>query len=238
MAKSKKTTYVSMKGIARYPWLNKPDVKFNTDGLFHIDLVVAPEDFAQPARTNTGKTLDITYQELFDNGLEQSYLVACEIYAKDKRKITKTEVGREITDEEGEPTGQLFIPFKQNAIIKPKGKDPVIIKRIPQFDARGVSIPSSVFVGGGSLVKVAFTIRNENPDGSFDNPSSWVATEKKVGLRLDLQAVQVLKLVEGGSSGQTADRFGFGVEDGYEGIEAEAEDEADEDEDVNGDGDF
>ncbi len=237
MAKAKRTTYVSMKGIARYPWLSKPDTKFNEDGLFHLDLVIQDEDLDQPVRTSDGKTLDVTYRELFDNGLEQGYQIACEKHPKDKRKITKTEVTREITDEEGEPTGELFIPFKQNALIKPKGKDPIQIKRIPQFDAKGKQVPSSILIGGGSLVKVAFTIRNEKPDGSFDNPSSWVATEKKVGLRLDLQQVQVLKLVEGGAGGQ---KSAFGVEDGYDGIDEDEgpEDQVEETTEDEGDGDF
>lgn len=238
MAKAKKTTYVSMIGVARYPWLNKPDTKFKQEGQpgdFHIDLVINEEALDTPVRTNQGKTLDITYRELFDNALDQSYQLALEANPKDKRKITKKPVVREITDEEGEPTGELFIPFKQNSEIRPKGRDPVIIKRIPQFDAKGRAISERLLLGGGSLVKVAFTIRNEKPDGDFDKPSVYVAGTKEVHLRLDLQAVQVLKFVEGGAGGQTAERFGFGSEEDYEGIEdpedGDIDDTDDEDED-------
>ena len=36
MAKQKFDTHVSPAGIAVYPWLNKPDTKFDADGVFSV----------------------------------------------------------------------------------------------------------------------------------------------------------------------------------------------------------
>ena len=43
MTKPKKPRYTTPAGIAQYPWLNKPDTKFNPDGEFKVNLEVDSE---------------------------------------------------------------------------------------------------------------------------------------------------------------------------------------------------
>ena len=94
MAKQKFDTHVSPAGIAVYPWLNKPDTKFDADGVFSVKLI-----FDKAA---TKKISDIV-KPLMNGG---------------KNNPIKPEL-----DDQGEKTGQYVANFKMKAHVKTKGGD-------------------------------------------------------------------------------------------------------------------
>ncbi len=129
-----------------------------------------------------------------------------------------------------EETGEVEFKFTKKASgITKAGKKwsskPVLC------DALGRPITTEV--GGGSLVKISF---------EFDPEGYFIPGTGAGGLSLKLKGVQVLRLVQFGAA--TASSCGFGVEEGYEGIESAA-DETEEsgfdgcsDTDVDEDADF
>ena len=36
--------FTTPKGIAQYPWLSKPDTKFNEEGVYKVDLIIPKSD--------------------------------------------------------------------------------------------------------------------------------------------------------------------------------------------------
>ena len=94
MAKQKFDTHVSPAGIAVYPWLNKPDTKFDADGVFSVKLI-----FDKAA---TKKISDVV-KPLMNGG---------------KNNPIKPEL-----DDQGQKTGNYLVNFKMKAHIRKKDGD-------------------------------------------------------------------------------------------------------------------
>lgn len=190
MTKSAKHFYDSAFGTAVHPWVNTPDIKFNTDGLFKLGLRLTGEDAtAMKAR------VDSAAQEAFDDfmsGPDGEKLTPAE------RKKYSLYVPYEVEeDDNGNPTGAIVFDFKQNATIQIKATGEVKKIVIGIYDATGK--PMKARVWGGSEVRVNYAMR-PIPMKSL----------KQVGVRLDFGRIQVRKLSEGnGGSG------GFGAVEGY-----------------------
>ncbi len=73
-------------------------------------------------------------------------------------------------------------------------------RTIPLFDAKGAPMRKDVY--GGSTLIVAFSA------------SPWVNPKCEYGVKLQLEAVQVIDLVSTGGQ-RSASGFGFGEEEGY-----------------------
>ena len=160
----KNPRYVTPTGIAMYPWLNKPDTKFDPDGLYHVNLKFEKES----------PELDFLLKDL-EKMLEDYYQAACDNpkYAKFKSKIQKADIFEE--DDEG----CKVLKFKQKAVIKSvKG---TFNAKIALFDSKGK--PSKDTVGGGSQIKVCFSAI-----------PYFVPSTKTVGLTLRPVAVQIISL--------------------------------------------
>jgi hypothetical protein len=200
--KKSKPRYISCEGVAVYPWLNKPDTKFvpagmtaeEWGGVFKTGLRVPSAEFAGSAYRD-----GLTFKAFLDQLVDQSFEEARTEHPKDKKLIKRTFPYKDETDDEGEDTGNVLINFKQNARIKRRDGQVIEVK-IPLFNARGEAITDAIY--GGSIIKVAFTVRN-----------TWMAKDKEAGIRLDIAAVQILKLVK---TSRSASDFGFGNEAGYE----------------------
>lgn len=178
MAKQKSPRIVTPKGIAVYPWLNKPDTKFSPDGDYKVTLKVAAEDAAP------------LMQEL--DGILQEYKAEA---SKRDPKIARMAINppyEEEVDDQGILTGNYLFKFKQKAVINMKDGRTVDVK-IAMLDASRT--PTDVLVGGGSEIKIAATVY----------PYA-MNTTKTVGLSLRPYAVQILKLVKVGG-GAAADVF-------------------------------
>lgn len=208
MAQAKKQKFVTPAGEAVYPYLNKPDTA-DIQGkpqrpAYKVGLRLDGDSTA--GTIQNGKASKETLRELIDRLVDEAWdNKVDDIPAKYKKVAEKAYPYDEEVDAAGEPTGNILFKFKQNAELKLK--DGSISKvKISLFDAKGKRITANV--GGGSILKVAFTHRDY---------AMVSGKQYNVGISLDFSGVQVLKLEEYG--GGSADSFGFGEEEGYDGID-------------------
>lgn len=202
---------ITPKGVAVYPKLNKPDTKFDADGVYEVKLRLDPDA--------TGGTLDKKSATLADiiaaaTKLRDEFLaekkaeLAASSNPKAKKKakeIEVREIGEADLDEDGEETGLILLKAKMKASGISK-KDQTPWTRAPKlFDAKGKPLDAKTTqIWGGSVLKVAAKA-----------VPYYAANDNIVGVTLYLEAVQVIELVSGG--GRDAGAFGFGEEEGYEG---------------------
>ena len=71
------------------------------------------------------------------------------------------------------------------------------------YDSAGKPLPEDVQIWGGSKMNVAF------------RPNFWYIPALGFGVSLDLEAVQVIELANGGVSNVAAEAFGFTEEEGF-----------------------
>jgi hypothetical protein len=200
--KNRKPSYISCEGVAVYPWLNRPDTKFvpagmtaeEWGGVYKTSLQIPAAVFTSSVYRD-GLTFKAFLDQLVDASVEQAKTE----HPKEKKLVKATYPYKEEMDDDGDETGNFLVNFKQNAKIKRKDGQIIEVK-IPLFNARGEAITDAIY--GGSIIKVAFTTR-----------STWMPGNKEAGVRLDISAVQVLKLVK---TSRSASDFGFGAEEGYE----------------------
>ncbi len=137
MTKPKNPRYVTPAGIAQYPYLTKPDTKFNPDGEYKVSLEI-PAAQAQDIVT------------FLDEQHEASVA-----------KAKKENAGKRIKEGEvpyllNEETGAVTVRFKLKAKVSPKMGDP-FEQRPAIFDAKGKPLQDAK-VGGGSKIKVAYEV--------------------------------------------------------------------------------
>lgn len=192
-----------------FVWLNKPNTKWNANGKYECTVIADPSDEAIAAIV---EKMTAVRDEAYETKLaELNEATKGKDKAKAKvalKKLHKADIGAPELDDEAEETGNL--KFKASSVASGKSKkDGKPWKRKPTlFDAKGKKLDNPPLIFGGSEVKMAVTAAPyyKPDDGS-------------VGCTLYLDAVQVIKLVSG--TGQSADDFGFGEEEGFEAEEAE-----------------
>ena len=196
---SNKRKYIKLTspiGVAKYPWLNEPDIKFNPDGEYRTSLLLDPNeaaDFLSELDQLADEAVAKAKEDLEDKGKG----------ALAKKVTRKEPYMMEADQETGEETGKVEVRFKLKALIKTKkGKE---LRFTPAlFDAQGKPLNKDNLIYGGSEIRVNFTPM-----------SYYVPSTKMAGVTLQINAVQVIKLVTNG--GGDADSFGFGVvEGGYQ----------------------
>lgn len=180
---------------AVHPWLNKPDTKFNADGVFTTGgkgSGQAAEDFAA--------FLENEAQNAFDAYMEEKGIAA-----KDRKKWSVYVPFERLEDEDGNPTGEIQFDFKQNATLKSRDGEEIKVQ-IAIKDSADKDLKKPIF--GGSKLRVKYS------------PRAIVMTGlKQVGVRLDFAAVQIIELAEGRGGGG-----GFGAyEGGYVADQGEPE---------------
>jgi hypothetical protein len=190
--KAKLVRITSPKGIAKYPWLSRPDVQFNTDGVFKVNLLI-PEAEA------------VGLCSALDNAAAAA-LADAKAKAKNPalaKAITLAPPYSKAVDDAGEETGDIEFKFKMNARVtfsdgKTRDMKPAF------FDAKGKAMEECPNVYGGSVLKV-----------NFSPAPYYAASSKSAGVSLRINAVQIIELVTGG--GGTATGFGFAEEaDGFD----------------------
>ena len=132
---TKQPRYTTPKGTAKYPWLNKPDTKFNPDGDYKVTLVVPVEEAD-------------TIMQFLD---EQ--MAASEAKAKKDNPGKKVKVA-DAPYSVDEDTGNVEINFKLKAKVTMQSGDS-FEQQPALFDAKGKPL-SDVNVGGGSKIKVSY----------------------------------------------------------------------------------
>lgn len=209
MAKDNFPKLVTPKGVARYPWLTKPDTKFNPTGDYKVDLLLTHSE-AEP--------------------LVEQLTELLESYAADQKKdnpkkyskYTLADIVHDEVDDQGEDTGNVFFRFKLKAEVKTKKG---IWKRTPALYNAKLEKITVAYVGAGSIIRVRFEARPYSLD-----------TAKQHGITLQIISVQIIEL-QAGSADET-DGFGEeegGFDGGSEfkedtGFEDNSEDDNDDEE--------
>jgi hypothetical protein len=188
-AKKRFPKMVSPAGTMVYPWLNKPDTKFKEEGEYRVKLRLNAED---------GQALVDKLQPLYDEAIAaaEARFVANPKNKGKKVKLDPQDFYSMVRDDDGDETGEFEFNFKRTAsgISKKTGNPWTITPDL--FDAKGNKLASDARIFGGSVGKVAFEVI------PYDTP-------KAQGIKLNLNAVQVTKLVSGE---RDATSHGFGNE--------------------------
>lgn len=191
MAQANKKTYeFSPFGVAVHPWLNKPDVKFNADGVYKTGLRLTGTD-AIETRDRVKAASDAYFEE-----------TTAEMTPAERKKWSVYYPYEEEEDDQGNPTGAIVFDFKQNAIIKLRSGEVKDIQ-IALEDAKNNDMHSPIW--GGSVIRTMFSMRGIK-----------MTSGKQAGVRLDFAAVQVKELSKGSGGGGR----GFDVVEGFEETEA------------------
>lgn len=197
MAKSKTPV---IEGTAMWAKVFEPDTKFNPDGDYSINIQMPVAKSVEMS-----EKLESIVQAEFDKAVEKD--------PRMKNQLATRPVCQPVYDRDtGDDTGNVEFKFKLKAKIK--RKDGTMFEQRPTvFDSKVTPMDKSTLIGNGSKVKVAF------------EPIPYVMpATKQVGVSLRLKAVQVLELVEYGSSTTSV----FDEEDGYVAPSATAANSEDE----------
>jgi len=192
MSKNNNVRIVTPIGISQYAWLTTPDTQFDADGHYKTNLIVSAKESQSVVKA-------------IDDEMKKSITLAKEKTKGKEPKMANLPFEEEII--EGKPTGNLIFKFKTKAkIITRDGK--VIPNKVAIFDSSGKPMVDAN-VWSGSEMKVSAEL------------IPYYTAMAGAGVSMRLRAVQVTKLVEGGSS--NAKGYGFDkVKDGYEQPEAVA----------------
>ena len=190
MAKNSYVKVVSPVGVSQYAWLTTPDTRFDETSHYKTNLILKAKD-AQPLVTQINAEI------------KKSLTLAKEKAKGKSIKQAPSPFEDELID--GKPSGNVIFKFKTKAkIITKDGK--VIPNRVALFDSTGKPMIDAN-VWSGSEMKVSAEL------------IPYYTAMAGAGVSMRLRAVQITKLVEGGSS--NAKGYGFdNVKDGYEQPEA------------------
>lgn len=190
MAKNSYVKVVSPVGVSQYAWLTTPDTRFDETGHYKTNLILKAKD-AQPLVTQINAEI------------KKSLTLAKEKAKGKSIKQAPSPFEDELID--GKPSGNVIFKFKTKAkIITKDGK--VIPNRVALFDSAGTPMIDAN-IWSGSEMKVSAEL------------IPYYTAMAGAGVSMRLRAVQITKLVEGGSS--NAKGYGFEkVKDGYEQPEA------------------
>ena len=166
-------------GEAIHPWLNKPDVKYNADGVFKVGLAVADE-----AALKFKEEIDVLAQAGFEAIMEEKGLKPAE-----QKKWSVYYPYEMETDDEGNETGRIIFNFKQNATIRLRdGEVKKVI--IGLRDSMNEPLKANTPIFGGSTICLMWKSRPVT-----------IAGTKQAGARLDFSMAQLIKPAEGRASG-------------------------------------
>jgi hypothetical protein len=198
---------VSPKGKFAYPAITKPD--YGNDkhpkphGEYKVSLVLTEKE-AQPFI----KQLQETYDSAIEAG-EEAFKELGVAQRKKLGSVTKNDLyAVEYDKQTEEPTGNVIFKFSMKASGKNK-KGEEWHRKPSVFDAKGKPIKTAINIWSGTVGKVAYSTSPYFVEGTGS-----------AGLKLYLNAVQIIELVNGDSKGASA--FGFGEEDGFTAEEEES----------------
>jgi len=176
-----------IKGNAKWAKVFEPDTRFDPEGSYSIQVLVPEVEAAEVC-----EQLDAMVQtKLAEVVKEQPKL---------KAVLSTRKAYEEELDDDGNPTGNLIFKTKMKARIK--ARDGRVYEQKPAVvDAKRTPMSGNELIGNGSVVKVALE------PAPYMMPST-----KQVGISMRLKAVQVINLVEYGSSGASSI---FDEEEGY-----------------------
>lgn len=139
MSKEKKPRFTTPKGTAQYPYLTKPDTKFNPEGEYKVKLEIDAAD--------AGELISF-----LDEQVELSVAAAKKDPKNAGKKIKTGDAPYSVNEE----TGKASFNFKLKAKVTTKSGE-TFEQRPAIFDAKGKPI-TDVNIGGGSKIKVAYEV--------------------------------------------------------------------------------
>jgi len=188
-------------GTKDYP---KPDGEYSLKG--RMSLEDAEEFIRKDVKFDNGF---VSLKGLYDEALRDAERQFGELKVESRKKLKEVQPNDLFTvlydPESEEPTGEVEFKFKMKASgeFKKGPKAGQKWHRKPDlFDAKGRKIGKGVNIWGGTVGKVAFSVR-----------PYFVAGTAAAGLTLMLNGVQVIDLVSEGA--RSADSYGFGEEEGF-----------------------
>lgn len=186
---------VSPRGTAMFPRLNTPEIPpyegYDGPPLYSVTLRVPDEDAAD---------LRQKIDDLFDENLAgwKEEKGARKVKAADTRGYEPEYARDDEGNETDELTGFTLFKFKLPSVVTSRKTGKSYDLKPALYDAKGH--PMTEEITGGSTIKVKLEARGWYMGGT-----------KMAGVKLSVDAVQVLKLAQGGGSRGTFD--GFDVED-------------------------
>ena len=194
--KTRPAVIVTPKGTLAYPHLTTPDSKFDANKPKYKLTLLLP-----------------SHEESTQALMKQLDVAAATAFAEQKAENPKAAKTMEMaapyseeTDDNGNETGNIKFNIGMNAQYTDKKTGKVVQLRPALRDAKRNEInPDSVKIGGGTEARVAF-----RAVGYYN------ASSKKAGVSLQMEGVQILKLVEFGGGGNF-----FSDEEGFEGDDAQ-----------------
>tara|TARA_R100000278_G_C5474116_1_gene165655 strand:- start:1351 stop:1995 length:645 start_codon:yes stop_codon:yes gene_type:complete len=188
MAKYRRET--TPQGVAYYPWLSKPDVKFGSDkgGNYKCDVFIDNKD-AKPL------------MKIIDDTLSEYHLY---MEKTEGKKFALNDVPYVIHGDKTRdpnnviPQGSVMFKIKQYGMLGGKPFRPIVVdaKGKPMLDANG----DNITVFGGSKVRVSCDLFT-------------YAVGNNLGVTLKLVGVQVIELQD--SAEPDLSKLGFKEEEGY-----------------------
>lgn len=170
---------------AIWPNIDKPNTRFNADGVYEVKGAFTEEEF-EAIKTRLDKLLQQTVQEVH------------KVVPKAKKANVLTPYEEEL-DDNGDETGRYILKLKRNAAFK--GRDGEMVHTVVQvFDPAGNRMKPVPGIGGGSTLLASFRAKG------FYVPAIGI------GVSLRLNAVQLLNLIPKGDGGGSAEDFGFGTD--------------------------
>ena len=119
--------FTTPKGIAQYPWLSKPDTKFNEEGEYKVNLILSKKEAAPVI-------------EQINAAFAENFKVQEKEHGKDIK--TANPPYTDELDDDNKPTGNVIIKFKSKALYAPA-----------IFDAKG-NVMKDSNIWGGSEIRV------------------------------------------------------------------------------------
>jgi hypothetical protein len=129
------------------------------------------------------------------------------LYEEELQKVQDANPGKEIKqaqkpfDEQSD--GTSLVRIKRKGGGRRADGTTYTLSSPALYDSAGKPLPEDVQIWGGSKMNVAF------------RPNFWYIPALGFGVSLDLEAVQVIELANGGVSNVAAEAFGFTEEEGF-----------------------
>ena len=137
MAKEKNQRLITPRGRAIYPYLNRPDTKFNEDGEYKVKLAV-PAKLAE----DLVQQIDALAKKAFDEAKAD----------KKNKKVKEADLPYQYNEE----TDEFTFSFKMKATGKSKKTGEEWTQKPAIFDSKGKPCEAGIRVGGGSILRVSF----------------------------------------------------------------------------------
>lgn len=177
----KNPMYETPPGIAEHPWINKPDTKYNPDGVYKDTMVF---DKSLPEVANLLALIEDNSKAVFDRVITKDKGLSA---AERKKWSVYTPFEDETDHDTGEPTGRVRVFFKRNHIITLHGGEKREL-HISVYDTTGKQAEADEVpaIFGGTIHKTLFGFRDVK-----------VASTHVCGVKLDFAAIKVIQLGQG-----------------------------------------